>query len=117
MRIFLHAYDFLPLTRWLDKSGRPIEDHPKLPANEQKLKLLARRPETPLNVLLSSGQVRETMNTKRYDVEKIDKGTTFVEPALMRLLQKQATNNSNDSRLKGIEHEIAILRSPMRKPE
>ena len=25
------TYDSLPLTRWLDKSGKPIEDHPELP--------------------------------------------------------------------------------------
>ena len=25
------TYDGLPLTRWLDKSGKPIEDHPELP--------------------------------------------------------------------------------------
>ena len=24
------TYDVLPLTRWLDKSGKPIEDHPEL---------------------------------------------------------------------------------------
>ena len=25
-------YDSLPLTRWLDNSGKPIEDQPELPA-------------------------------------------------------------------------------------
>ena len=25
------TYDRLPLTRWLDKSGNQIEDHPELP--------------------------------------------------------------------------------------
>ena len=25
------TYDSLPLTKWLDKSGKPIEDHPQLP--------------------------------------------------------------------------------------
>ena len=25
------TYDSLPLTRWLEKSGKPIEDHPELP--------------------------------------------------------------------------------------
>ena len=25
------TYDSLPLTRWLDKSGKPIENHPELP--------------------------------------------------------------------------------------
>ena len=30
------TYDSLPLTRWLDKSGKPIEDHPELPKNTTK---------------------------------------------------------------------------------
>ena len=30
------TYDSLPLTRWLDKSGRPIEDHPELPKSLQR---------------------------------------------------------------------------------
>ena len=30
------TYDSLPLTRWLDKSGKPIEDHPELPEEPPK---------------------------------------------------------------------------------
>ena len=30
------TYDSLPLTRWLDKSGKPIEDHPELPKETTK---------------------------------------------------------------------------------
>ena len=29
------TYDSLPLTRWLDKSGKPIEDHPELPTEHK----------------------------------------------------------------------------------
>ena len=32
------TYDSLPLTRWLDKSGKPIEDHPELPAEHEARK-------------------------------------------------------------------------------
>ena len=32
------TYDSLPLTRWLDKSGKPIEDHPELPKETTKKK-------------------------------------------------------------------------------
>ena len=32
------TYDSLPLTRCLDKSGKPIEDHPELPEEPQKKK-------------------------------------------------------------------------------
>ena len=32
------TYDSLPLTRWLDKSGKLIEDHPELPAEHETKK-------------------------------------------------------------------------------
>ena len=32
------AYDSLSLTRWLDKSAKPIEDHPELPAEHETKK-------------------------------------------------------------------------------
>ena len=34
------TYDSLPLTRWLDQSGRPIEDHPELPEEPPKKTIL-----------------------------------------------------------------------------
>ena len=30
------TYDSLPLTRWLNKSGKPIEDHPKYQRSLQR---------------------------------------------------------------------------------
>ena len=36
------TYDSLPLTRWLDKSGNPIEDHPKLPKERQEKTILTK---------------------------------------------------------------------------
>ena len=32
------TYDRLPLTRWLDKSRKPIEDHPEIPAEHKAKK-------------------------------------------------------------------------------
>ena len=29
------TYDSLPLTRWLEKTGKPIEDHPDLPTEHK----------------------------------------------------------------------------------
>ena len=34
------TFDTLPLTRWLDRSGKPIEDHPKLPIEHQAQTIL-----------------------------------------------------------------------------
>ena len=34
------TYDSLPLTRWLDKSGEPIKDHPELPKERPEIAIL-----------------------------------------------------------------------------
>ena len=36
------TYDTLPLTRWLDSTGKPIEDHPELPIQHQAKQILKR---------------------------------------------------------------------------
>ena len=36
-------YDSLPLTRWLDKSGKPIEGHPQLPIELKAKRILKRK--------------------------------------------------------------------------
>ena len=38
------TYDSLPITRWLDKSGKPIEDHPELSTELQESTTLKRQP-------------------------------------------------------------------------
>ena len=38
------TYDSLPLTRWLDKSGKRIEDHPELSTELQESTTLKRQP-------------------------------------------------------------------------
>ena len=37
------TYDSLSLTRWLEKSRRPIEDHPELPAEHETKEILKRK--------------------------------------------------------------------------
>ena len=36
------TYDSIPLTRWLDKSGKPIEDHPEIPEERPEKTILKR---------------------------------------------------------------------------
>ena len=48
------TYDNLPLTRWLAKSGKPIEDHPELPAEHQERTVMKRNPGMPMEVMLKS---------------------------------------------------------------
>ena len=38
------TFDSLPLTRWLDKSGKPIEDHPELPKEPPEKTILKQNP-------------------------------------------------------------------------
>ena len=55
------TYDSLPLTRWLDKSGKPIEDHPELPAEHETKEILKRKTGMPMEMMLKSKIGRETL--------------------------------------------------------
>ena len=58
------TYDSLPLTRWLDKSGKPIEDHPELPEEPQEKTILKKKRGIPIEIMLKSKIVRETLKAK-----------------------------------------------------
>ena len=47
-------YDSLPLARWLDKSGKPIEDHPELPKERPEKTVLKRTQGMPMEIMLKS---------------------------------------------------------------
>ena len=65
------TYDSLPLTRWLDKSGKPIKDNPELPTELQETTILRRQYGVPVEILLKSKLVREALKAKSYDVEEV----------------------------------------------
>ena len=48
------TYDSLPLTRWLDKSGKPIEDHPELPKEPPEKTILRKSKRIPIEIILKS---------------------------------------------------------------
>ena len=58
------TYDTLPLTRWLDKSGKTIEDHPELPIENRAKEILKRSLGMPMEIMLNSKIVRETLKVK-----------------------------------------------------
>ena len=60
-------YDSLPLTRWLDKSGKPIEDHIELPKEPPEKIIFKKTRGMPIGILLNSKNVRETLKAKSYD--------------------------------------------------
>ena len=46
------TYDSLPLTRWPDKSAKPIEDHPELPDECPERAILKKKKVMPMEVML-----------------------------------------------------------------
>ena len=46
------TYGSLPLTRWLDKSGKPIEDHPELPKEPPEKTILKKARGMPMGIML-----------------------------------------------------------------
>ena len=66
------TYDSLPLTRWLAKSGKPIEDYPELPAEPETKEILKRNPGMPMETMLKSKIVRETLKAKSYDLDEVE---------------------------------------------
>ena len=84
------TYDSLPLTRWLDKSGKPIEDHPELPKEPPEKTILKKNRGMPIGIILKTKIVRETLKAKGYDLNQIETGEAQIDDDLMRLLEKLA---------------------------
>ena len=104
------TYDSLPLTRWLDKSGKPIEDHPELAAEHETKEIFKRSPEMPMEMMLKSKKVRETLKAKGYDLDEVETRRLTIGEELGRLLGKLADdkpvvrNNDKD------KPEVTILK-------
>ena len=98
------TYESLPLTRWLDKLGKPIEDHPELPFKDQETKILGRQLGTQVELLIKSKLVRETLKAKDYDLEEVKVGRTAVGPDLMRLPKEKelADRTAKELQKKGL---------------
>ena len=72
------TYDNLPLIRWLDKSGKPIEDHPKLSEERPERSILNKNIGMPKEVMLRSKIVRETLRAKGYDLKQVEAGSAKI---------------------------------------
>ena len=104
------TYDSLPLTRWLDKSGKPIQDHPELPEEPPEKTILKKTRGTPMGIMLKSKTVRETLKAKGYDLNKVETGEAQIDEELMRLLEKLADDKPVIERKGKEEPEVTILR-------
>ena len=82
------TYDNLPLTKWLGKSGKPIEDHPELPAEHETKEILKRKTGMPMEMMLKSKIVRETLKAKSYDPNEVETGRVTLGEDLRRLIEK-----------------------------
>ena len=104
------TYDSLPLTRWLEKSGKPIEDHPELPKERPEKTILKKTGGMPIGIMLKSKIVRETLKAKGYDLNQLETGNAQINEDLMRLLEKLADDKPVVQDKGAEEPEVTILR-------
>ena len=104
------TYDSLPLTRWLDKSGKPIEDHPELPKEPPEKTNSKKSRGMPIGIMLKSKIVRETLQAKGYDFNEVETGNALIDEDLMRLLEKLADDKPVIKEKDKEEPEVTILR-------
>ena len=84
------TYESLPLTRWLDKSGQKIEDHPELREDRPERKILKRNRGMSMEVMLKSKIVRETLKAKGFDLNQVETGSAKIGEDLRGLLENLA---------------------------
>ena len=104
------TYDSLPLTRWLDKSGKPIEDHPELPKEPPEKTILKKSRRIPIEVILKSKIVRGTLKAKVYDLNQVEAGAAQIDDDLMSLLEKLSDDKPVIQEKGQEEPEVTILR-------
>ena len=104
------TYDSLPLTRWLDKSGKPIEDQPEVPKEPPEKTVLKKKRGMPIGIILKSKIVRETLKAKGYDLNQVETGTAQIDDDLVRLLEKLAEDKPVIQEKGKEEPEVMILR-------
>ena len=82
------AYEALPLTRWLDKSGHPIPGHPELPVEKAaEIKILSKEDPVPLDLFLRSNLVQQELSRMNINSLSLLDKTVQVAPQAMRMLR------------------------------
>ena len=104
------TYDSLSLTRWLDKSGKPIQDHPEIPKEPPEKTILKKTRGMPIGIMLKSKIVREILKAKGYDLNQVETGEAQIDEDLMRLLEKLAYDKPVIKGRGKEEPEVTILR-------
>ena len=104
------TYGSLPLTRWLDKSGKPIEDYPELPKESPERTILKKTRGMPMRIMLKSKIVRKTLKAKGYDLDLVETVKAEINGDLMRLLEKLADDKPVVHNKGEEEPEVTILK-------
>ena len=104
------TYESLPLTRWLDKSGKPIEDRPDLPKEIPEKTILKKTQGMPMERMLKSKIVKETLKANGYDLNQVETGRAGIDGDLRRLLDKLADDKPVVKEKGEEEPEVTILR-------
>ena len=104
------TYDSLPLTKWLDKSGKSIEDHPELPAEHETKEILKRKTGMPMEMMLKSKIGRETLKAKNYDLDEVETRRVVIGEDLRRLLEKLADDKQVVRNNEKDKPEVTILK-------
>ena len=83
------TYEALPLTRWLDKSGHPIQGDPELPVEKAaEIKILSKEDPVPLDLLLRSNLVQQEISRMNINSLSLLDKTVQVTPQVMRMLDR-----------------------------
>ena len=104
------TYDSLPLTKWLDKSGKPIEDHPELPTEHQGKAIREKSSWMPIEIIIKSKIVRKTLNAKGYDLDEVERGKVTVGQDLRRQIGRLADDKPVVSINKTVGLEVTIMK-------
>ncbi|XP_063712332.1 uncharacterized protein LOC134840451 [Symsagittifera roscoffensis] len=114
------TYDSLPLSRWLDKSGEPIEDHPELPEEPPKKTILKKTRGMPIEIMFKSKIVEDSEKSS----DDQDSLCMILAEEKMRHRDKElqtdpssGTYNSDEQEVQGGEEieKIAVSRKPFRE--
>ena len=104
------TYDSLPLTRYLDKLSKPMEDHLEMPEERPERTIIKKSRAMPMEVMLKSKIMRKTLKAKGYDLKQVEAGSAKIGEDLRGLLENLADDRlvvrTNDKD----KPEVSILR-------
>ena len=118
------TYDILPLTRWLDKSGKPIEVQSELPEERPERTILRKNRGMPMDVIRKSKIVRETLEAKGEDLNQVETGSAKigedndkVQPEVSKLRRDEATYGEDSLEEKQLDDKVVVQSLVEKIPE